>query len=80
MDFIYIGFSNCFKIDFFFKWFVVFFGFVYDNVFVVYIYNCNFWVREYIKYYEWLLIGFKGSKRFVFIDCFGKLVEYIEYE
>ncbi|XP_048468774.1 neurofibromin isoform X1 [Rhincodon typus] len=78
VDLTHAGPSNRFKTDFLSKWFVVFPGAAYENVAAVYIYNCNSWVREYTKYHERLLTGLKGSKKLVFIDSPGKLVEHIE--
>ncbi|XP_063002910.1 neurofibromin isoform X4 [Elgaria multicarinata webbii] len=80
VDLTHAGPSNRFKTDFLSKWFVVFPGFAYENVFAVFIYNCNSWVREYTKYHERLLTGLKGSKRLIFIDSPGKLAEHIEHE
>uniref|UniRef100_A0A4W3IT75 Neurofibromin n=1 Tax=Callorhinchus milii TaxID=7868 RepID=A0A4W3IT75_CALMI len=78
VDLTHAGPSNRFKTDFLSKWFVVFPGVAYENVAAVYIYNCNSWVREYTKYHERLLTGLKGSKKLIFIDSPGKLVEHIE--
>ncbi|XP_072099532.1 neurofibromin isoform X2 [Mobula birostris] len=78
VDLTHAGPSNRFKTDFLSKWFVVFPGAAYENVAAVYIYNCNSWVREYTKYHERLLTGLKGSKKLIFIDSPGKLVEHIE--
>ncbi|XP_044286035.1 neurofibromin isoform X4 [Varanus komodoensis] len=80
VDLTHTGPSNRFKTDFLSKWFVVFPGFAYENVFAVFIYNCNSWVREYTKYHERLLTGLKGSKRLIFIDSPGKLAEHIDHE
>ena len=82
----HIGHSNHFKTDFLSKWFVCLFvclfspDFAYDNVSSVYIYNCNSWVRKYTKYHKQWLIGLKGSKCFIFIDCPRRLAEHIEHE
>uniref|UniRef100_A0A8C7WES6 Neurofibromin 1a n=1 Tax=Oncorhynchus mykiss TaxID=8022 RepID=A0A8C7WES6_ONCMY len=80
VDLTHVGPSNRFKTDFLSKWFVVFPGFAYENVVVVYVYNCNTWVREYTKYHERLLTGLKGSKRVQFIDSPVRLVEHVEAE
>ncbi|KAJ8682950.1 hypothetical protein QAD02_018742 [Eretmocerus hayati] len=81
IDLTHAGSENRFRPDYLVQWFNVLR--TYNNIRMIYIYNCNSYVREYIKYLESTLGNFLKSYRtssLVFIDSPAMLEEYIEPE
>ncbi|EDV22626.1 uncharacterized protein TRIADDRAFT_59057 [Trichoplax adhaerens] len=72
------GPPNQLKGNFISKWFHVFPNQATDNLQAVYIYNCNKWVRNYVKYHERVFQRVKGNEKIIVIDELTKIYEYIE--
>ncbi|XP_038058629.1 neurofibromin-like isoform X2 [Patiria miniata] len=53
---------------------------MFENLHMVYLYNANSWMRDYIKRNERILTPFKGTRKLVFIESISKLSEFIEPE
>ncbi len=44
---------------------------------MVYIYNCNSWVREYTKFHDRILAPLKNYRKICFVESPGKFNDYI---
>ena len=44
---------------------------------IMYLYNCNSWVREYTKFHDRILIPLKGNRKLIFIDTPTRLNDFI---
>ncbi|XP_071946540.1 neurofibromin-like [Antedon mediterranea] len=54
---------------------------VFNNLWQGYIYNCNTYLRDYIKRHERILSpSLKGNRRLVFVESARKLEEYIDLD
>ncbi|XP_071790650.1 neurofibromin-like isoform X1 [Asterias amurensis] len=51
---------------------------MFENLHMVYIYNSNSWLRDYIKRNERILTPFKGTRKLVFAETISKVSEFIE--
>ncbi|XP_053968460.1 neurofibromin isoform X3 [Anastrepha ludens] len=80
IDFTHTCSDNRFRTEFLQKWFYVLPAVAYENVFAVYIYNCNSWVREYTKFHDRILAPLKGNRKLLFLDSPNKLNEFIDTE
>ncbi|XP_036327650.1 neurofibromin [Rhagoletis pomonella] len=80
IDFTHTCSDNRFRTEFLQKWFYVLPTVAYENVYAVYIYNCNSWVREYTKFHDRILAPLKGNRKLVFLDTPNKLNEFIDTE
>ncbi|XP_036229152.1 neurofibromin isoform X3 [Bactrocera oleae] len=80
IDFTHTCSDNRFRTEFLQKWFCVLPTVTYENLYTIYIYNCNSWVREYTKFHERILAPIKSDRKLVFIDSSNKLNEYIDTE
>ncbi|XP_020288690.1 neurofibromin isoform X3 [Pseudomyrmex gracilis] len=72
--------DNRFRTEFLQKWFYMLPETYYENVHAIYIYNCNNWVREHIKFHNEILAPLKGNRKIVFLDSQEKLNDVIDIE
>ncbi|XP_012162697.1 neurofibromin isoform X2 [Ceratitis capitata] len=80
MDFTHTGSENRFRTEYLQKWFCVMPKISVESLQIVYIYNCNSWVREYTKYHDRILLPVKGHRKLLFVESLSKLHEYIDPE
>ncbi|XP_071848474.1 neurofibromin-like isoform X2 [Apostichopus japonicus] len=72
-----LGPDNRFKQQHLTRW-KVFPEWLNQNLNGVYVYNCNSWLKEYVKRNEKFFSPLKGSCKLVFVESVTKLSEYIE--
>ena len=80
IDFTHTCSDNRFRTEFLSKWFHVLSKQAYANLQMVYIYNCNSWVREYTKFHDRILGPVKNNRKMIFLDSPAKLNDFIEIE
>lgn len=79
IDFTHTCSDNRFRTEFLQKWFYVLPAVAYENLRIVYIYNCNSWVREYTKFHDRIMSSLKAHRKISFLDPI-QLSDVIEQE
>lgn len=77
IDFTHTSSENRFRTEFLQKWFVVLPPVAFEKVNMVYIYNCNSWVKEYTRFHERILLPLKANRKVLFVENPAKFNEYI---
>ncbi|XP_030756453.1 neurofibromin isoform X2 [Sitophilus oryzae] len=80
VDFTRTGTENRFSTECLQRWFSVLPIGAIENIYAVYIYNCNSWVREYTKYHDRILYSIKGNRKIIFLDHPSKINDYIDLD